>query len=145
MDGYRCESVVRSPEAGAEWLLGSHRADTPSEAMRWLRRQAVRLVRALDPEPGACPFPAGALHPADPGASHVGSVFRDWLDDIAHQEVQREALASGRYVCATAGMPDQVVGSGAAYLYVSLSCRPLVTRRLGGVGRKGPHQGEVPP
>lgn len=124
-DGYWCEHVVRSPDAGAEWLLGCCRAASPCQAMRWLRHQAARIAGALDPQPWAGPFPAGSLRTADPEGVFVGGVFRDWLRDLAYQEIQRRALEAGRGISANAGMPDRIVGKGPAYLYVSLSCRPL--------------------
>lgn len=124
-DGYWCENVVRSPDAGAQWRLGCCRAETPSHAMAWLRRQAARIAGALDPQPWAGPFPAGSLRTADPDTTHAGRVFRDWLGDLAYQEVQRQALEAGRRISANAGAPDHIVGTGAAYVYVSLSCRPL--------------------
>lgn len=40
VDGYWCESIVRSPKAEAEWLLGFHRAHSLEAAVRWLRGQA---------------------------------------------------------------------------------------------------------
>jgi predicted DNA-binding transcriptional regulator AlpA len=43
-DGYWCENVVRSPDAGAQWRLGCCRAQTPSHAMDWLRHQAARIA-----------------------------------------------------------------------------------------------------
>jgi hypothetical protein len=128
--GYWCENVVRSPDAGAEWVLGCYRAESPSQAMCWLRRQARRIAGALDPQPwAACPFPASSLRAAaDAESCHVGRVFHDWLGDRAYQEIQRRALAAGQHISANAGAPDHIVGEGPAYLYVSLSCRPLTAQ-----------------
>jgi hypothetical protein len=128
--GYWCENVVRSPDSEAEWLLGFYRADSPSDAMRWLRHQAGRVAYALDPQPGAGPFPASSLRATDPESCHVGQVFHDWLGDIAYQEVQRQALEAGQHISANAGMPDHIFGRGSAYVYVSLSCRPLVGQNV---------------
>jgi hypothetical protein len=130
--GYWCENVVRSPDAGAEWLLGCFRADSPSQAMRWLRHQAGRVAYALDPRPGAGPFPANCLRAAEPDGTHAGRVFHDWLRDIAYQETQRQALEAGRHISANAGIPDHIVGQGSAYVLVSLSCRPLAGQQATG-------------
>jgi hypothetical protein len=75
-DGYWCEVMARSPEVRGEWMLGGYRASTPRLALRWLRDQACRLSDALDPRPGRGPFPAGSLHPTDPGSPNPGRIFR---------------------------------------------------------------------
>jgi hypothetical protein len=125
-DGYWCENVARSPDAGTEWLLGCYRAASPSDAMRWLRRQATTVAHALDPQPGTGPFPASSLRVADPDRTHVGRVFQDWLRDSAYQGIQQQALQAGQHISANAGIPDRIFGRGSAYVYVSLSCRPLI-------------------
>nr|WP_228450258.1 hypothetical protein [Streptomyces alkaliterrae] len=132
VDGYWCEAVVRSPEAEGEWLLGTHLARSPAEAMRWLRAQAERIARALDPVPGGGgPFPSAVLRASDEVGAHVGHVLREWLDDRPYQERQRRALEEGRHISANAGARDRVVGvRDAAQVYYSLSCRPITSRSL---------------
>jgi hypothetical protein len=144
VEGYWCESIVRSPDAGAEWLLACRRAESPSHAMRWLRRQAVRVAYALDPQPGAGPFPASSLRLAGSEDAYAGRVFADWLRDVAYQDVQRRALEAGQHISANAGMPDRIFGKGSAYVYVSLSCRPLVGQYAAGRAVTEPHDTAMP-
>nr|WP_228456853.1 hypothetical protein [Streptomyces durbertensis] len=150
VDGYWCEAVVRSPEAEGEWLLGTHLARSPAEAMRWLRAQAERIARALDPLPGGGgPFPSAALRAGDEVGGHVGHVLREWLDDRTYQETQRRALEEGRHISANAGAPDRVAGArDAAQVYYSLSCRPITSRRAVGLlaseARYGSAAGRTP-
>ncbi|MBB1246629.1 hypothetical protein GL263_24210 [Streptomyces durbertensis] len=143
VDGYWCEAVVRSPEAEGEWLLGTHLARSPAEAMRWLRAQAERIARALDPLPGGGgPFPPTALHAGDKAGAHVGHVLREWLDDRTYQETQRRALEEGRHISANAGAPDRVAGArDEAQVYYSLSCRPITRRRAVGLLAGEAHYG----
>jgi dephospho-CoA kinase len=102
------------PRLDGEWWDAAldGEADT-----RWAKRLHV----------GADPARPVNLHvrPSTGAAWRLSLLFRDWLRDLAYQEVQRRALEAGRGISANAGMPDRIVGKGPAYLYVSLSCRPL--------------------
>ncbi|WP_103503284.1 MULTISPECIES: hypothetical protein [unclassified Streptomyces] len=137
-DGYWCETVVRSPDAGGEWHLGGHWAHTPDAALQWLRGQALRLADALEPLPGHGPFPDSALHaverPGQDGGHRPGQLLRDWAADTAYHHIQCRALTSGRPISANTRGPDRICGFGEVEVFYSLSARPIrrdaATRRL---------------
>ncbi|GAB2919184.1 hypothetical protein [Streptomyces mayteni] len=129
--GYWCEVTVVMPARPPRvWALGCHLAGTPRLALRWLRGQAARLARALDPSPEPSgPFPAGVLHPVPPATPNPGRVFGDWLDDVQAQERQLEALKAGQLVVITAGSRDRVAGEAGEFeLRYRLTAR--ISKRL---------------
>ncbi|NJQ14552.1 hypothetical protein [Streptomyces bohaiensis] len=124
-DGVWCETVVRSPDAGAEWHLGGGWSTTAALALGWMRGAALRLADALDPRPADGPFPPGCLRLAAPDDGNPGAVFRDWAADAEYQAVQRAALDAGRPVSVNSRGPDVVCGSGEVDVLYSLSARPV--------------------
>ncbi|NJQ06115.1 hypothetical protein [Streptomyces lonarensis] len=125
VDGVWCETVVRSPDAGAEWHLGGGWSTTAALALGWMRGAALRLADALDPRPSDGPFPPGCLRHAAPDDGNPGAVFRDWAADIDYQAVQQAALDAGRPVSVNSRGPDVVCGSGEVDVLYSLSARPV--------------------
>ncbi|WP_130797029.1 hypothetical protein [Streptomyces otsuchiensis] len=125
-DGYWCETVVRSPDAGGEWYLGGHWAASPAGALAWMCGQAARLATALDPPADATgPFPSHALTRPQPGSWNPGRVFGEWAEDAVYQRVQQDALRSGRPVSVNARGPDRICGFGDVEVLYSLSARPI--------------------
>ncbi|WP_130796774.1 hypothetical protein [Streptomyces otsuchiensis] len=125
VDGYWCETVVRSPDAGGEWHLGGHWADTPWAALEWLRCQALRIADALDPSPGGGPLAAHGLVVMGATDWNPGRTFREWAEDADHHRVQLDALHRGRPVSANSRGPDRVCGFGEVDVFYSLSARPI--------------------
>ncbi|NJP67675.1 hypothetical protein [Streptomyces spiramenti] len=125
VDGYWCETVVRSPDAGRDWYLGGCWAASPDAALDWLRRQGLRLATALAPHPGR-ERGTGARPPAEePQREHPGQVFRDWARDTDFHAVQRRALRDGHPVSANARDVERIRGLGEVEVLYSLSARPV--------------------
>lgn len=125
IDGYWCEAIARSSDAGREWALGGYRANSPRLAMRWLRGQAARLANALDPVPGVGPIPTTCLREVGEVRHSPGRAFREWLADHPYQGIQASALVSGRHISVNAGGPDGFFGDADADVFYFLSARPI--------------------
>jgi hypothetical protein len=85
-----CELSATPPDQSSRIVLGSYRAPTPRLAVRWMRGQAERVARALDPDSDASWLPSGCAHMVSPGDSNPGRVMREWARSLHEEE---EALA----------------------------------------------------
>ena len=88
-----CELSAAPPDQSSRIVLGRYRAPTPRLAVRWMRGQAERVARALDPDPGASWLTPGCAHVASPGTLNPGRVMREWARSLHEEE---EALAALR-------------------------------------------------
>ncbi|WP_130798671.1 hypothetical protein [Streptomyces otsuchiensis] len=125
MDGFLCEVVARSPDAGGEWYLANTWADTPDDALNWLHHQAGRLADVLD----AAEVDQAEVDQAEERSQYttpVATVFREWAADDAFRHVQRAALADGQPISANARGPDRICGSADVEVLYSLSARSIL-------------------
>lgn len=130
-EAYSCEALAWDPGSARTWLLGSGRADTPRMALRWLTGQAVRIARALDPEPGGA-FPTCALREIHPSFPTPGSTLRAWAHDMwAHGE-HMELLKRGVPVRISTVGPDRIMGAGELDVCYVLSGRVVDSGRNDG-------------
>ncbi|MBN3929394.1 hypothetical protein IQ279_07020 [Streptomyces verrucosisporus] len=91
-----CELSASAPGRPSRIMLGSHLAPTPRLAVRWMRGQAERVARALDPGPGAPWLPPACLRPVRAeGAPDPGSVIREWARAEAERENALGVLREG--------------------------------------------------
>ncbi|MBW1602280.1 hypothetical protein JJV70_09185 [Streptomyces sp. JJ66] len=147
--GFWCEAVARCPATGDRpggcdaWFLGGYRASSPRLAVRWLRGQALRLARALDPRPGTGPLPAACLHRTGPNSPNPGHILRTWAQDLRCQETHLLLLAAARPINITAGGPDSIYGLRDTDVYYSLTARPLPVEAS--TSRKIPSPRSAPP
>ncbi|NJP65357.1 hypothetical protein [Streptomyces spiramenti] len=118
-DGYHCEVVSRSPDAGGEWYLAATWADTPDEALDWLHDQAGRLAGVLDATED------DHAEKQQRYATPVARVFREWTADTEFRAMQRAALADGQPISASARGPDRICGAAAVEVLYSLAARPI--------------------
>lgn len=101
-EGYLCEAYAQPVDASPLILLGASRVNSPRLAIRWLRTQALRLARALDPVPGTGPFPTAALREVTEGAPGPGVRIRRWAHDQVAYETHLGELRTGRLTSVTA-------------------------------------------
>lgn len=125
MASYACEAVALAPGSAGTWLLGRDEAGTPRLAVRWLRGQAIRIARALDPEPGGA-IPGCALHEVAPIFPTPGSELRAWAYDTWDQGVQMERLKAGMPVRISVCGPDRIIGVGDRDIRYVLTSRPVL-------------------
>ncbi|MFH0243259.1 hypothetical protein ACGRHY_12700 [Streptomyces sp. HK10] len=91
-----CELSASIPHRSSRIVLGLHLAPTPRLAVRWMREQAERVARALDPDPGAPWLPSACLHPVEAeGGPDPGGVLREWARAEAEQENALGVLREG--------------------------------------------------
>lgn len=117
--GYRCEALATPLNDRRAVALAAHHARSPRLAARWLRGQAERLARHLDPDPFA-PW----LHAAPlvlTGDTRAADVLRTWVrDPIKYADAIQKLAARISYHLT-------VTDSDARY---SLSAAPVPVRRL---------------
>ncbi|URN13208.1 hypothetical protein LUW77_21810 [Streptomyces radiopugnans] len=90
-----CELSATPPDQSSRIVLGSYRAPTPRLAVRWMRGQAERVARALDPDPGASWLPPGCAHVTSPGTLNPGRVMREWARSPHEEEDALAMLSEG--------------------------------------------------
>ncbi|ARP73598.1 hypothetical protein LK07_31810 [Streptomyces pluripotens] len=78
--------------------LGTYRAPTLALALWWLRDRASWIAERLDPAPGGCAVPVGALVPVADTVADVPALLRAWCADDARQELAADELSGGRLV-----------------------------------------------
>lgn len=129
-EGYLCEVYALPLNTSPMVVLSTHRTNSPRLAMRWLRTQALRLARALDPVPDAGPFPSAALRPVpEEAVAAAGPRIRQWAQDRTAYETHLRELRTGRLTSLVA-TDDQA-------LY-ALTARPIPPR-----GTTAPRFGEA--
>ncbi|MDT3396380.1 hypothetical protein RKE29_06955 [Streptomyces sp. B1866] len=90
IDGFECRAVAQTPDRSREFCLGAYRADTAGEAVAWLRGQAARFARGLDPRPDEGWAPRGALLALPGGLPGPAQLMRSWeRDGQAHADIVR--------------------------------------------------------
>lgn len=136
-EGHWCDVIAWPQELSKEINLGGHLAKTPRLAVRWLQDQALRLARALDPQPGegwAQGEAAGALRLLPDRLPHdwpdPGLTLRTWHGDHQAHETGMEVLCRGQPFTLTA--QDYSA-------YFMLSARPLSLTLLSDYRTHEPH------
>ncbi|WP_051821552.1 hypothetical protein [Streptomyces sp. NRRL F-5065] len=94
----RCEITAHRLDLSAYWPLYAHQAQSPREALRWLRWQAAKLADRLDPDPHAPWVPAGALRPVDESVPDAPAELRAWCEDLASRLAALHLLREGHQV-----------------------------------------------
>ncbi|OII64295.1 hypothetical protein BJP40_00035 [Streptomyces sp. CC53] len=79
----RCEITAHRLDLSAHWLLYTHEAQSPGEALWWLRWQAAKLADRLDPDPRTPWVPAGALRPVGGSVPDAPAGLRAWCEGPA--------------------------------------------------------------
>lgn len=101
-EGYLCEAYAQPIDASPLIPLGVRRVNSPWLALCWLRGQALRLAGALDPAPGAGPFPASALRVVADETPGAGVRIRRWAHDRVAYERHLRELRTGCLTSVTA-------------------------------------------
>ncbi|MFC5720861.1 hypothetical protein ACFP1Z_11855 [Streptomyces gamaensis] len=101
--GYWCEVVY----GGAGWgriVLGTLPTPFLGRALRWLRRQAVRIADGLDPDPDTAPSPHGALHKVNTEfqLGDAPAELRAWANDDRSRQAAYDQLRGGTPFALTA-------------------------------------------
>ncbi|MCC2276163.1 hypothetical protein LKL35_12160 [Streptomyces sp. ET3-23] len=111
MRGYWCEVIAEGPVYGKdEWVrvsLGTFQTPFVGRALRWLRRQALRVADGLDPAPDAASSLCASLRPVECATiAQLGDVptdLRNWADGDWSRQVAYDQLCGGeQFVLAAA-------------------------------------------
>lgn len=101
--GYWCEVIAEGPVYGSDepvrMVLGTFQTPFVGRALRWLRRQALRIADGLDPEPDATPSLCGALRRVESaiefGLGDVPTALRNWANTDSSRQVAYYRLRGG--------------------------------------------------
>ncbi|GAA3237400.1 hypothetical protein GCM10010493_06160 [Streptomyces lavendulae subsp. grasserius] len=116
---YRCEAVATDLQGSREVLLATYRATTPRLAARWVRAEALRLVRLLCPQPESPSLRNAPLVVVGDAAPRPDLALLGWTANDAEYERTISALGAGD--CFLLGVNDY----DARY---TLNVYPLPTR-----------------
>ncbi|MCC3767577.1 hypothetical protein [Streptomyces sp. UNOC14_S4] len=99
--GYWCQVIAEGSVYGkGEWersVLGNFQTPFVGRALRWLRRQALRIADGLDPEPEATPSLCGGLRRVELATEFgdVPTALRTWANAEWTRQIAYDRLRDG--------------------------------------------------
>ncbi|MBD0709564.1 MULTISPECIES: hypothetical protein [unclassified Streptomyces] len=89
------DGPVYGTGAGALFRLGLFKSPSPEQALRWLRREALRIADRLDVDPEGSGAPGPVLRRTRGSDSDCPTEIRRWVTDSGTQQEARERLRGG--------------------------------------------------